>query len=153
MKYFKIISIFLLLALNLNSQNSKQISGLYIGYTFRDNSLDFIDIDIAVVNGSKKAIKYITFYFEGYNSVDDKVGMTKILKGIGPINYMNRGVYNFENVWLTNIVETISIPQIKVEYMDKSVKIFKKGQYIKMDFDKINEIYETIEPSSEEECK
>lgn len=148
----KIILLLLLFcSLTIVGQEPKLKSELLIGYTFRDNTIDFIDIDITIVNLSKKTIKYVTVYIDGFNAVDDKVGSTKIVRGIGPIKFANRGVYGFENVWLTNIVETISIPQIKIEYMDKTIKIFKKGQYMKMDIEKINEIYEKNELETETE--
>jgi hypothetical protein len=98
---------------------------------------DGTSFDCEVVNLSKKVIKYITFSIQGYNSVNDKVGATKQLKGIGPISENSSSKYSFKYVWFTDIVESFKIVLIKLQYMDGGIKnitntelIYDKNNYL-----------------------
>lgn len=76
-------------------------------------------------NTSAKTIKYISFTLTGYNAVDDVVS-TKTVKGIGPIAKDQNGEYNFNYVWHTDIVQTVKISSIKIQYMNGTFKTIAK---------------------------
>lgn len=84
--------------------------------------------DIEVMNTSNQTIKYMTISFIGYNAVDDPVkqgGSTVMTrKCIGPIEPNHSGAYEFEYVWLTDIVEYFKIRSIKVDYKNGTSKTF-----------------------------
>ena len=44
------------------------------------------------------------------------------VKSIGPIKPDESGLYTFEYVWYTDIVETAKITNIKIQYMDGTFK-------------------------------
>lgn len=87
-----------------------------------------------IFNPSKKTIKYVWFTIAGKNPVGDlvKAGSSyyKTLKAIGPVKPYNFGQWSFDYVWLTNIVETIKITTIKVQYMDLTTKIINYSDKI-----------------------
>lgn len=83
---------------------------------------------IKVYNPTSKTIKYLWFTFIGYNPVDDKIvdrkrGTSNItVKGVGPIKPEASGSYEYTYVWFTDLVETAKVSNIKVEYMDGTIK-------------------------------
>lgn len=87
------------------------------------------DATFKVFNSSKKKIKYIWFTIAGENPVGDLVKSNgiiyKTLKGVGPVESLEVSTWSFDNVWLTNMVETIKISTIKIQYMDLSFKTLK----------------------------
>lgn len=95
-------------------------------------------LKIKVVNPTKKTIKYLWFTYVGYNPVKDKVvdrmkGTSSIiLKAVGPIEKDATSTYQFEYAWHTDLVETAKLVQIKVQYMDGSVKIITEPNTIRM---------------------
>ena len=84
---------------------------------------------VKVLNPTNKIIKYIWFTVTGLNPVGDRVfEFTKqsnsiTLKAIGPIEKNDFGTYEFEYVWFTDIVQKAIITNVKVQYMDGSIKI------------------------------
>lgn len=82
-----------------------------------------------IFNPSKKTIKYIWFTVAGENPVGDLVktgtGYYKTLKGIGPIEPKSTGEWRFDYVFLTNIIETLRLSTIKIQYMDLSIRTIK----------------------------
>lgn len=89
---------------------------------------DGTSVEIDFINPTKKTIKYIWTTFVGYNAVEDPVidrmkGVKNItLKSIGPIKPDESGLYTYEYVWYTDIVETAKITNIKIQYMDGTFK-------------------------------
>lgn len=89
---------------------------------------DGTSVEIEFINPTKKTIKYIWTTFVGYNAVEDPVidrmkGVKNItVKSIGPIKPDESGLYTFEYVWYTDIVETAKITNIKIQYMDGTFK-------------------------------
>lgn len=78
-----------------------------------------------IINFSKKTIKYITFKFHGLNPVDDKVYLGKNMltvskKGIGPVEYLETGSWEFEYAWSTDIVEKMVLKSMDIEYVGGS---------------------------------
>lgn len=100
-----------------------------------------------VFNSSKKTIKYIWFTAAGENAVGDLVktngAIYKTFKGIGPIKTYEDATWTFDDAWLTNIVETLKISSIKIQYMDNTVKTLKYNDemYIGQEaYDKLNAV-------------
>ncbi|WP_185117049.1 energy transducer TonB [Chryseobacterium sp. T16E-39] len=89
-----------------------------------------------IINPSKKTIKYIWFTVAGENPVGDlvktKVGFYKTLKGIGPVENLEVSTWSFDYVWFTDVVETLKISAIKIQYMDGTFRTIKynKGMYL-----------------------
>lgn len=89
---------------------------------------DGTSVEIDFINPTKKTIKNIWTTFVGYNAVEDPVidrmkGVKNItVKSIGPIKPDESGVYTYEYVWYTDIVETAKITNIKIQYMDGTFK-------------------------------
>jgi hypothetical protein len=79
-------------------------------------------------NPTNKIIKYITTKLIAYNPVGDEIidrnNKTSIVtvKSIGPLRPQEVGSYDFSNLWYSNLIESAKIINIKVEYMDGSVK-------------------------------
>lgn len=103
-----------------------------------------------ILNFSKKTIKYITFNFYGKNAVKDKVlGGNKSYiisrKGIGPVEYLNTAEWNYDTVWLTDIVQTLELVSVKIEYMDKTFKTIPILNKYYMDEDLLDEFNSLLE--------
>lgn len=90
-----------------------------------------------IFNPSKKTIKYIWFTFAGENAVEDLVKLQNgtyytTVKGIGPIESYGIGSWSFDYVWFTDIIQYLRLSNIKIQYMDGSLKTVKynKDMYI-----------------------
>ncbi|MCZ8198687.1 MAG: hypothetical protein O9267_13870 [Flavobacterium sp.] len=77
--------------------------------------------EVSFANISKKTIKYVWFNVKGINAVDDVVSLQTV-KCIGPIKPNEEGLYTFDYVWFTDIVEKSKLTSVKIQYMDGSVK-------------------------------
>jgi len=92
---------------------------------------DGTGFSVSVSNPTKKTIKYISFTIIGYNSVNDPVsggnkrGTSITVKGVGPIEPNRSGSYDWEYLWLTDLVQTHKITSIRLEYMDGSKRTIK----------------------------
>jgi hypothetical protein len=99
---------------------------------------DGTSIEIEFVNPTKKTIKYIWTTFVGYNAVEDPVidrikGVKNItVKSIGPIKPDESGLYTFEYVWYSDIVESAKITNIKIQYMDGTFKTISAPEKVIM---------------------
>lgn len=96
-----------------------------------------------ILNLSKKDIKYITFNFYGKNPVKDKVlyrsGVYNVSrKGIGPIESYATGTWEFDDVWLTDIVEYLTLTSMNIIYMDGTSRVIKVTDNLWIDEDKMN---------------
>lgn len=87
----------------------------------------YTGIEVEFYNIYPKAIKYITFRFQGYNRVDDKVGGVEQIKCIGPIEHYESSSYAKEILWLTGIIDYAKIVSVQIQFMDNSMKNFNKG--------------------------
>jgi hypothetical protein len=79
-------------------------------------------LNVSFYNPTHKTIKYIWITFKGTNSVHDLVGY-RTLTCVGPIPPYNKASYSFDYAWLTSLVEYAKAIKIKVQYMNKSIKI------------------------------
>lgn len=108
---------------------------------------DGTSLKIRILNPTKKTIKYLWFTYVGYNPVHDKVfdrikgGSSIVLKAVGPVEYDATGTYEFDYAWHTDLVETAKLLQVKVQYMDGSIKIITDPDSIRM----TSEMVETLE--------
>jgi len=114
-----------------------------------DEYTDAQDFEVAFYNPTKKTIKYIWITLKGYNSVDDPVMFnngryTSTKQCIGPIAPRETSRYNFEYVWFDNIVEYGLIQRIKIQYMDRTIKIINNVSNIEPDMELQNRIDEII---------
>lgn len=111
-----------------------------------------------IFNPSKKTIKYIWFTVAGENAVEDLVKLSSgsyytTLKGIGPIESNGFGSWEFEHVWFTDIIEYLRISNIKIQYMDESVRTVKynENMYIgEKALERVNEISDREEKLEKE---
>ena len=101
-----------------------------LDWSFYDESefTDGTSIKIQIFNPTNKTIKYVWFTFAGYNAVNDKIvdrkrGANITMQGIGPIKPNELGTYNYDYVWFTDLVQTVKIISIKVQYMDGTIKL------------------------------
>lgn len=95
------------------------------------NSADGVDCNIEVEYINNKTIKYVTYEFEAYNAVGDKVrgriGNEDKLYGkvTGPIMPMVGGkIHYWENVWYNSTIVCIKLIRIDVEYIDGTKKYY-----------------------------
>lgn len=105
---------------------------------------------ISYFNSTKKTIKYITATIVGYNAVGDPVkstfgrNSTLTLRGVGPIQPDESATYEKSYAWHTDIVESIKITSVKVEYMDGSTANIKDPRSVTLD-DESYEFYKSID--------
>ena len=98
--------------------------------TSTPNSAGGVDLYIKWINKSSKTIKYIYFYAEAYNAVNDPVkceirresvvncsATGPYKSGEGSFNDSLNGTH-WENVWYNNSITSAKLKQIKIEYMD-----------------------------------
>lgn len=93
------------------------------------NSADGVDCTMKVEYINNKTIKYVTYEFEAYNAVGDKVrgrirNVDKLYGEVtGPIMPMiGYKVHYWENAWYNSTIECIKLIRIDVEYMDGTKK-------------------------------
>lgn len=102
-------------------------------------------VKVRIYNPSKKTIKYVWFSFSGYNTVGDRVssrGKSLITtRGIGPIRPDEEGSYEYEYVWFTDIVESVKLTFIKLQYMDGTFKLIANPMAITLP----SKLYEIVD--------
>ena len=110
--------------------NQKSDGIILMSYTVEDVSevTDGVTAKFEVFNPTNKTIKYVTFYVSGINAVGDKVynirqqNYVSEFRGVGPIKTKESASYEWEYAWFTDVVETLKIIKIKIQYMDGSAK-------------------------------
>lgn len=125
-----------------------KVRGLAIlDWSFYDESeyTEGTSIKFRVYNPTSKTIKYIWFTVIGYNPVGDKVtdirkGSSITVKAVGPIKREESGLYEFDYVWLTDMVETMKVSTIKIQYMDNSIRTVTNVKEITLP----NEMYRVL---------
>lgn len=122
---------------------SKEKNGIAIISAFPTEDYSFTGAEFKILNFSKKTIKYITFNFYGKNAVKDRVGVNMSRKGIGPVESLGSGSWSFDNVWLTDIVQTLKLVSVNIIYMDgtkRAVAITDKHWLDQEDLDRLNNL-------------
>ncbi len=130
---------------SINQTTSKGLTLLSFQVFDESEHTQGTGVKFHVYNPTKKIIKYIWFNFIGYNPVGDPVsslykGNIITTRGVGPIHPEKNGLYEFNYVWHTDIVEKIKITSIKIQYMDNSIKIINNANSIQLS----EENYETF---------
>ena len=87
------------------------------------------NLNITVLSKYKKSIKYITFYVQAFNPVNDKIGPLIENKAVGPINYNENVKYDFDNAIISKSLKYIKLIKVKVEFMDKTIVILRDKQF------------------------
>ena len=84
---------------------------------------------VTLYNTGRKVIKYVTISLIGYNAVKDPVrdrtrsSTTLTFRGVGPIEPDSSGSYSKDYMWMTDLVESFRITQVKLEFMDGTSKV------------------------------
>lgn len=102
---------------------SKEKNGIAILAAHPTEEYSFTGAKFKILNFSRKTIKYITFNFYGKNAVNDRVGKNVSRKGIGPVESSATGSWVFDNVWLTDIVQTMKLVSVNIIYMDGTTRV------------------------------
>ncbi|MBR3593556.1 MAG: hypothetical protein IKL44_02665 [Clostridia bacterium] len=82
-------------------------------------------------NATEKVIKYVTFYYEAYNAVDDVVACQTTGETIasgritGPIQPMTEYSAEWEVLWYNTTIHNIAVVKVDVEYMDGTEETFE----------------------------
>lgn len=104
----------------------------------KPNSVGGIDVQVGFKNITDKTIKYITFYFQAFNNVDDIVYCT--IRGYsdfggkvtGPILPTKTKLAYWENYWYNHKIKYIKIQKVKIEYMDGAHRLIEKSEVDKI---------------------
>ena len=119
--------------------DAKELAKNEFGYfNFKYSTSNKItDFSINVYNASKtkKTIKYICLTIKAINPVDDIIGKPKVFRCVGPIEFNNASNYAFDTAFISNIVDRLEIINVKIEYMDKTTKVFNGSNIRKIDLD------------------
>lgn len=101
---------------------SKEKNGIAILAAHPTEEYSFTGAKFKILNFSRKTIKYITFNFYGKNAVNDRVGKNVSRKGIGPVESSATGSWLFDDVWLTDIVQSMKLLSVNIIYMDGTTR-------------------------------
>ncbi len=88
-----------------------------------------VDVFHEYYNAGEKEIKYITFSYLPYNSVNDVVACTASEKTevsgrlTGPIPPKHKSYVKWENLWFNPTVATVVLTKIHVQFMDNSEEL------------------------------
>lgn len=98
-------------------------------WSYANEYSSFADVSITIINPYKQKIKYLWITFQAFNAVDDIIrdGFTgkseTTVKGIGPIEYGDKGSYSFESVIYSKVINAMKVKQIKIQFFDGTVKV------------------------------
>jgi len=103
---------------------------ILLDYSVEDVSevTDGVTAKFEVFNPTNKTIKYVTFYASGINPVGDVVYNVRQhsniseFRGVGPIKPNESAYYEWEYAWFTDVIESLKIKKVKIQYMDGSIK-------------------------------
>ena len=121
----------------------KQKGGVLVTeFNVSSNDYGSVGLDLGIFNCSGKRIKYVTFKLQAYNPVDDKIEDTKSLKGIGFINNNTTGSWSFDNVWFSDVLETVKLLSLVIQFEDGSLKTVSDIVPIRFDKNPIASFFE-----------
>ena len=84
------------------------------------NPTNAIGVKTAFYNCSGKEIKYITFSYAPFNSVNDICDKIKLGELTGPIKPNEGAVVFFDHLWFNATISNVNIQKVDIEYMDGS---------------------------------
>jgi hypothetical protein len=95
--------------------------------------------NVTINNTGEKHIKYITFYLNQINNVDDTIKESEV-KCIGPIGTNMSASYSYENI--SNITNKIEIKRVNIEYADDTTELIEGDKICR--YENIDNIIELI---------
>lgn len=98
-----------------------------------DGSYGSTSVSLGIFNCTKKRIKYAQFTLKALNDVNDQVGRIETVKGIGFIEPSAAGEWEFEDIWFSNIIGSVSISSIKLTFEDGTSKVISNVGPIRID--------------------
>ncbi len=105
----------------------------------KTNSADGVEVTHNYYNAGEKEIKYITFTYLPYNSVNDVVaskigGNTEAIgKLTGPILPEYYGSVTFENMWYNPTITKAVITNIHIQFMDNTEEVIDGKDILNID--------------------
>ena len=126
------------------------------------NSAHGVKVSHEFYNSSEKEIKYITFSYVPYNSVNDPVTCTASGKSeasgklTGPISPKYKGYIKWENMWYNPTVTYAILTRVIVQYMDNSEEVIEGKDIVSMHDENgayYNEVYLPAQKREEERKK
>ena len=110
--------------INYNAFKKNELTISSFEVTGSDYSIGF---NISLLNLSSKVIKYVSITVTATNSVNDKVG-TQTVKGVGPIKFNEPSNFEFKDIINSGVAKYLTIENIKIEYMDGTIKLIPKSE-------------------------
>lgn len=113
----------------------------YEGWERGPNHVDGVGVSHEYYNASDKTIKYVTFTYEAYNKVFDKVAcqttgeFERSAEITGPIKPHTKYEIKLDALWYNPTVFSVKITQIHVRYMDNTEETIPGDQVVKMSDD------------------
>lgn len=104
---------------------------------------DGTGFEIRLFNPTKKTIKYVNISMYGINPVGDKVlvdfknTFINKVKCVGPIKPFEGAEYKWEYIWLNDLVETVKLISLNIQYMDGSIRNYTDFKNIILKEDEI----------------
>ena len=98
-----------------------------------------VDVFHEYYNAGEKEIKYITFNYLPYNSVNDVVactasGKTEVSGRLtGPIPPKHKSHVKWESLWFNPTVATVVLTKIHIQYMDNTEEVIEGKDVISME--------------------
>ncbi len=120
------------------------------------NSVNGVKVAHEYYNSSDKEIKYITFSYAPFNSVNDLVKCTVSGKTVasgeltGPISAKHKGYIAWENMWYNPTITTAKIVKIHIQYMDGTEEEIEGKDVVSME-DKESAYYNEVGKKEAEE--
>jgi hypothetical protein len=94
---------------------------------------------VELYNSGTKTIKYVSFSVVGLNAVKDVVrdpirrNAAASFRGVGPIEPGGVASYSKDYFWMTDLVESFRIAEIKLEFMDGTSRVLKDTAKLRID--------------------
>ena len=81
-------------------------------------------------NPTKQDIKYIWLTIQGYSASDNPIGKPITLQTTEILESETSLSYQFEHLWMTNLVEYVTLKNIRVQYIDGTEKMIARPHKI-----------------------
>ena len=126
--------------------------------TTKEEVTDSVKVFHQYYNASAKEIKYITFTYVPYNSVNDIVTCTASGKSevagklTGPIPPKHKSYVEWKSMWFNPTVRTAVITSILVQFMDNTEELIEGKDIVSMD-DPNSVYYKAVEEEKRKEAE